>query len=299
VCKQLLSNSCFKFKKDRAVSVSEKILKTENNQYKFKYLIDCTGSHFFLKKQLKQFLPFRYWVGTTRVLNNTIKTLDKRYYYFLFDDWGFLEEFYLLKDKTLHGFWQYTKKIDFNLINPPKQTFLKKYIPQPEIVESHNVIGPCAPVFPLTYKNYAFLGDSFGNATSSSAVGIVPILYSSKLLADSIKQDNINLFEKYWKKRYLKPYLLYLTSRLDRYHNSKFIKIIKGYPRNSEILKEFKHFPNLFSNFLEGDSIVKIPGKLKEKFPKHMILWQVYYYIMLKLRYLFYETLNNYIPLLK
>ncbi len=284
ICSSLLKKSGASFHKEIAISTNHKKIITSNKKYSFKYLIDCSGANFFLKKRFKQQLPFRYWIGKVRKLKNKSSELDKDYFYFLFDDEGFLEEIYNLNTGILHGYWQYTKKINFNLIHAPENTLLKKYVSNLNIDCEYKVIGPCTPAFPLAFKNYAFLGDSFGNATTSSASGILPGLDSSKILADAIDKNNLRYYQKEWKKRYIPSYLPYLISRLDRFNNPIFIKKIKQYPKNSKVAKILSNYPEVFVNILENKTSIVFPEEIKKMFPKRQKLWQLYYYLYLKLR---------------
>ena len=281
-CTSLLKKSNAEFKKETAKETNNNLIITNSNKYKYNKLIDCSGSNFFLKRKLNQYIPFRYWIGQVRILNNKPTKLDKNYYYFLFDDEGYLEEIYPFNNKILHGHWQYTKSVDFNLINPPEKTLLKKYINNPKIEIKYNVVGPCSPCFPISSKNYAYLGDSFGNATTSSAVGIWPALDSSKILSSTILKGNLKSYEKKWRKNYMSAYVPPLISRLDRFNNSDFIKKIKKYPRNSEVAKMLKKYPELFIDILDNKNKIKLPEEIKRMFPKHQKIWQLYHYFCLK-----------------
>ena len=286
ICNKLLQRSNADFYEEVALSISKDKIVTSKNTYSFKHLIDCSGPNFFLKKILKQQLPFRYWLGIVRKLKDRTRKLNKNYYYFLFGDEGFLEDIYPLSKGVLHGYWQYAKNIDFSLINIPEKTLLKKHILKPNIEFQCKVIGPCTPVFPLTTKNYAFLGDSFGNATTSSAEGIKPILDSSKILAQSIRQNNLNLYKKRWMKKYMPFYFPALVSRLDRYNNHPLIKRIKNYPKNLEMIKGLSKYPKVFAKILNCERHIILPKEIKKLYPKHQKLWQFYHYISLKFKYL-------------
>src|SRR3989339_511655 len=137
ICNKLLRESKAEFKKGFAKEFNSKILKTDKENYKFKYLVDCSGSSFFIKKKLRHKLPFRYWMAKTRVLKNELK--DKDYYYYQFHDSGYFEDIYPLKNKTLQGDWQYTEKRDLNLLKPIENQLYKKLISKPKIIKEYIV----------------------------------------------------------------------------------------------------------------------------------------------------------------
>ena len=282
-CSKLLSASKMSFKKEQAIYVNGNYLKTEKENYKFKYLIDCTGTSFFLKKQLSQRLPFRYWIGHTKILENTPKIKDDCMYY-MFDDNGFMEDFYPLKNKILQGDWQYTKKIDFNMISPSPNTLLKN-ISSPKVIKEFYSVDPVSPLLPNTYKNYAFLGDSFSNSTPSSGVGIEPTLESSRMLAYAICKNNLKLYSNLWNKKYFNTYILSLTSRLDRYHNTSFIEGIKKYPKNTKALKILGKNPTAFIDHLMNRPNFQITKEIGNIYPNRQKLFLLFYYLYLRFIY--------------
>jgi flavin-dependent dehydrogenase len=147
----------------------------------------------------------------------------------------------------------------------------KKLISQPNIIKSSCVIGPVAPVLPLVYRNCAFLGDSFGNATPSNGEGIRPILDSAEMLADAIKNGNLKQYEKNWKRKYLDLYIKYLAIKLDLPNRLKFLKIAKDYPE-------------LFTKILKNEPF-ELPKEVKKQIPKSVIAKQIYNYLRLKAKY--------------
>ena len=95
VCCNLCKNSNAEFKKETALNLKDNILITNNSIYKYHYLIDCSGSNSFIKKLFNKTLPFRYWIGNIRILKNKIN-LDKKYFYHMFSNENFFEDFYPL-----------------------------------------------------------------------------------------------------------------------------------------------------------------------------------------------------------
>ncbi len=282
-CKKLLKNSNSEFQQEEAVKLNGKILKTNKGEYNFKILVDCSGHNFFAKRLRKQKIPFGYFIGKTRILKNKLKNVD--YFYYQFDDSWYIEDFYPLKNKTIQGDWQYTKKIDFKQIIPNKKNLYKKYISNPEIIQENTVVVPTTPVLPLVYNNIAFLGDSFGNALTSSAFGVHVILDSSRILTKAIKEKNLKSYEEDWKKEYLDNYIKYLAIRLDTSNNSKFLQQIKKTPTRVELLPYFSKYPQIFDEILMCNPNLRFPQEIKEKFPKRSKLVQLYYYLYLKLKY--------------
>ncbi|HLD55330.1 MAG TPA: FAD-dependent oxidoreductase [Candidatus Nanoarchaeia archaeon] len=283
ICNKLLRESKAEFKKGFAKEFNSKILKTDKECYKFKYLVDCSGSSFFIKKKLRHKLPFRYWMAKTRVLKNELK--DKDYYYYQFHDSGYFEDIYPLKNKTLQGDWQYTEKRDLNLLKPIENQLYKKLISKPKIIKEYIVGNPCTPVLPLVYKNIAFLGDSFGNPVTSSACGIKPILDTSKILSKAIKKNNLKLYEKEWKKRYLEIYIRYLVPKYYTYHKLKYFQKFKKPTSWFKLIEQFEKYPELFETMFDGEKQFKLPKETKKIFHKSSKIFQGAYYIYLKYKY--------------
>ncbi len=57
ICKTLIMRSFINFKKEEAIYIKDNNLKTKKSDYKFRYLVDCSGNNFFLKNILKQNKP--------------------------------------------------------------------------------------------------------------------------------------------------------------------------------------------------------------------------------------------------
>jgi len=168
------------------------------------------------------------------------------------------------------GHWQITNKVDFNLINPPKNNFLKKY--ENKKIKTANIVLPVSPIFPIAYKRYAFLGDSFGNATPIAGEGTRLILSSSKILAYSIKKENLFLYEKIWKKKYLNEYIRAMAMRLDPLFRDKIMERIN------------QNHQELCIRILKGEK-VKFPKEIMNNIPLQMILKQIFFNTYLKIRY--------------
>ena len=83
----------------------------------------------------------------------------------------------------------------------------------------------------------------------------------------------------------------YLVNKFDLYHNSKFIKWIKKYPKFSEALKALAHKPELYGKVLDGTTHnLDVPKEYKKIFPKRQKLFQLYYYLLLKMKYALMEV---------
>ncbi|MCW8966813.1 MAG: hypothetical protein OQK82_09050 [Candidatus Pacearchaeota archaeon] len=283
ICKKLLTYSQVEFRQETGIKLDKNILITNKNHYRFKIIIDCSGKDFFCKKIYKQRLPFRYWIGKTLISEKKIK--DKNYFYFQFNDNNNFEDLYPLKNKTLYGTWQYTKKPYMNKINLPKKNLKDTYIKDSKIIKIQKAIIPCTPVFSMRYKNIYFLGDSFGNATTSSAEGIRAILENAKSLANLIKKNELNKYEKIWKKKNFDSYMKFLVPRINEHHNLKFIQNIKKLPSKKEKLKILKKYPDIFEKILMSDSNFKYPKEIEKIFISRQKVFLMYNYLLLKLRY--------------
>lgn len=272
VCKHLLENSGAVFKKDQAINIKSDIIYTAKSIYKFKYLIDCSGSSFFLRKKYNLPLPLHYWIGKVRILKNKIKNMDN-YFYYLYDKENYMEDFYNIGGKIMQGDWQWTRKIDFKLIDSKINNLLKRFVEKPIILKEKKIIIPSSPTFPIIFKKCAFLGDSFGNVTTSSSEGIRPILDSSKILAIAIKKNNLKLYIKEWKKKYLKRYIQRLSLKLNNKQRLSLLNLLKNYPKL--IIKLCK------------DEEVKLPDKIKKNIPVKMKFNIIKNFISLKIKYFF------------
>jgi len=268
ICTHLIKNSNSLLQCEEAKKVEEAKLTTNKATYQFKYLIDCSGSNFFLKKILKQPLPSIYWFGELKVYKK--KTKPSKYFHFIVEKKGFVKDIYVIKNKIIYGKWEYghiknlTKKF-------PKSNFCEKIIKNAKIVEKKKIILPANPSLPLVYKNYAFLGDSFGNATCISGEGIRPILNSSKILAASIKSGSLKSYEKKWKEKYLDDYIRYLALRKNSKNRFKIVRLLKPYPKI--LLKISRN---------EG---VSIPKKVRKKFSINSKIKQIFNYAYFKAYY--------------
>ncbi len=284
-CNSFLSQSNAVFKREKAIRIKNKCLETNGHKYNFKYLIDCSGKNFFLRKILNKQLPFRYWLGKVRILknDNNIKT---NYLYHMFNDNGDVEEINPIQGNIAYGLWKYEKKVDFDSIK--FQPIYKKLINNLEVLKENNAVIPVTPVLPLRYNNFAFLGDSCGNASSSMAFGVTPTLEASEVLSHAIKKNKLSEFEKIWKKRFINAQVRNLVSKLDRNNNPRFMKYIKNYPTTPEVILKFRKYPSLFFKLMENYtfSYDEIPKDILRIYPKRQKLFQLYYYIFLKLKYM-------------
>ncbi|MCK5282170.1 MAG: FAD-dependent oxidoreductase [Nanoarchaeota archaeon] len=289
VCRKFIERSSVLFKIEEGLSIKNGVLVTNKAEYKFKHLVDCSGSNLFLKRLHNHNLPYRYWVGKTRVIKNN-KQFKTDYYYFFFGEDGYLEELYPLKDKLLHGDWQFSKQINYKKIKFSKKRFYHKI--RDPIIEKYDFLSiPLGPTFPFVYRNYAILGDSCGMAPPPSALAIDHILENSSVLAQAIKMNNLKIYEKNWKKKYLEFYIKTLSSKIDRYHSSEIIKILKRYPKQTLIMNSLKKYPNIFLSMMKNieHSDKKEIKKILSMYPKYHIIWAVYHYLNLKFKYLFMD----------
>jgi len=269
VCNFLFKNSFAGYREEKAINVRGNLLATNQNTYRFRYFIDCSGASFFLRKLYNLPMPFRYWIGNVKLLKNKVN-LGNYFYYFAKED-GYMEDFYSVNDIIMQGDWQYVSHINFNLIKICKNNFFNKYIKNPKEIKQEKVIIPATFVLPITMKNYAFLGDSFGNATTSASEGIRPILDSSKILAEAIINNNLKAYEEIWVK---KNYELYIKKLALKINNELKIKLLNFIPDNSELLKK-----------LMKNERVEIPKQIKRNIPLSLKIKVLKNYIYLKTRY--------------
>lgn len=268
-CSHLLKKSGVNVRREVAENIIGNIVITNKSAYKFRYIVDCSGINFFGKKLLNMNLPFRYWLGRIQE-HNVISKSNKDYFQYQFSDKSYFEDFYKLKNKTIQGDWVYSDKIDFEKLKPHNKRLLDKFFRGFKAKKEYHCAIPCTPVFPIVYNNVAFLGDSFGNATTSAAEGIRPILESSKILAESIIKRDLKSFEVEWKKKYFNLYFKHLVTRIDGYSDNEFTKIFK-YPKYSSFLKELGEHKDIVLKRLRNEDY-KMPKEIVKKFPLHSLI---------------------------
>jgi flavin-dependent dehydrogenase len=266
-CHALFNSSSAKLKIELARKINDNTLVTDNGSYRFRYLVDCSGTAHVVRRLMNLKLPEKLFIGqyAKKVENNT--SIENYFCYSTNSD-GRLEEIYPSKDYVIYGSWKFIKRYEKNkkiLFN--KSKFAKKFISKKiELIDSVCVI-PCSPAFPLVKKNVAFLGDSFGNATPSAAEGIQPILDSSEILAKAIKKENLDIYKNEWKKKYLNLYIKHYVLKSDTGSRLDMIKKMGGYP-------------DIIYSVLRNKDI-KLPAKIMKEIPlkrKIKILFKCLYY---------------------
>lgn len=268
-CKYLFNKLNIPFIKTGANSVEKNTLVTDDGIFKFKYLVDCSGKSFFLKKILNHSKPFMFWIGEVFILKKK-NSKSGDYLYFLVEDEGFVKDLYFIKDKIIYGKWKYGPSTNLPK-NFPKSLFCEERIKGASVIRKEKIILPATPSFPLVYKNYILLGDSFGNATAIAGEGVRPILESSKILAKAIKIGKIKTYENNWKKKYLEDSIRYIALR--RNSKSRFL-----------IVKLLKKYPEIMLKILRNEKVI-LPKEIKKQFPLNLKIIQLYNYLFLKLYY--------------
>jgi len=288
ICNNLFRRGNPDLTNDEAISVDNNILKGRKQDYKFQYLIDCSGNNSFLAARNNRPYPYINWINKSRIITNDNNLNDKSFYY-MFSDTGYFEEIYPLKDRVIHADWLYTRKPEFNKIRPHIGTLSKKLKIHGKIIKEFQSVVPVAPVLPLTKGNYAFLGDSFGNADPAVGMGIKLILESSKILTNAIKQEDLTYYNIEWKKIFLNRYIKWIASKLDRYHCPPIIQKIKNYPSLTKVVEIMGRKPDTFLNMLKNEDGIEVSNELKRLLPKIQIVTKAYYYLLLNLKYYFME----------
>ena len=286
LCTYLLKKSSLESRNEEALDIKKNSLVTNKSIYTFKYLIDCSGGSFFLRKLKKLKFPRKYWIGHSKIFKLSKNSDKKSLHYFFYED-GSFEDIYQSKNKLMYGYWKYVDKNNFGRMECPKESPAQKIIGKGKIIKEFSNRVPCSPALPLVYKNIVCLGDSFGNATTSSAEGIKPILNSSQILAYAIRKEDLKFYEKIWKKRYLNSYIKFLAFRMIRYPSSDFFKKIKKgiLPNNSKIFNGFKKHPEALFNVLRNNSSFKTPKEIKQNFGIMSSILLVILYLNLKFKY--------------
>lgn len=291
VCNDFLNKSKADFVSDLAIDVKNKTLITKNHTFNFNFLVDASGANFFLRNKFNLAKPDRFWVGITKVLKN--EGFNDDFYYHNFSDSEYLEDCYCLGDKILHGDWAYLKEVDFSKIEIPEKTLYSKHLAGFKVERTFRSVIPCSFVPPLINKNMVSFGDSFGFALTSSAIGMKPILESSSILAKSLVLGDLNIFQTFWEKNHLDNYSKFLVSKFDGFNNSKIMEKIKSYPRRTEVIKKMASNPMSFMDVFEGRINSDYLSKLNSMFPKKRLIFQIYYYFILRARYFISKLLTK------
>lgn len=208
-CEKLLDKSDASLLEDEVVDLGKNYILTRSKlKIKFKYLVDATGINHFAKRKLKHKIPRSFFRGITYELKG--RRRQKGDFLTMFYENGSLEELYSYGGNTLYGSWVY--------ITPDKEKLYPPYVLRDEVKHEYGLsVIPVEPAFPFISGNIVFLGDSCGQALPGSGVGIEPILFSSKMLANCFLRDRVDLYQKMWKKRFLKKYMSQLSYRNIRY----------------------------------------------------------------------------------
>lgn len=273
-CEKLLGRSETEIRKEVALGIKDKILFTNYSKYKYDHIVDCSGPNFFLKKILRLPLPMRYWVGKVMQIDKQYlkEKIDyQNYFYYIVDEKDYLEDFYPLKDKILWGLWKYTNRISSGDIDSTNTVFRSHFEEDIKPIKQHTVIGPVAPAFPMIYKQYAFLGDSFGHASTSSGEGVRTILDASRMLSKSLMSKNLNLFPRLWKDKYLNVYTKYLAIKMNSSNRKTFLKSLSPHP-------------DLIMKMMRNEDII-LPESLKNKISNRSKLNSMTNYLRLRARF--------------
>ena len=286
ICKSLLKRSKADVVDEQAIDVNYTTLTTNQNKYTFKYLVDCSGNSFFIRKKFHLPLPFRYYIGKTKVFKGK-NELNKNYYYNFFTGNNFFEEIFSVNDQFVYSEWCYSKQPNPNLIITPPNTYYQSKINKNnlQLIQKGFASIPVGPVLPIVYKNFAFLGDSFGNAAPIGGFGTLSSLRASKLLAKAIMEDDLKLYSDVWKKKYLDFHLKQLASKMDRLNNTKIMERIKNYPTTDKVIKLFSKDPKNFIQLLKNDPAWTLPENVRNAYPKRQIIFLLCNYGYLKIKY--------------
>ena len=290
ITKKLLEKSTFPNRKESAVNIiNNKILITDKSKYQFKYLIDCSGVAFFLRNKFNFPKPFRYWIAIKKEVKRLPTNFDKKYYYNFMDEKNrYLDEFLYNGEFVDYCKWQNTdiRTVRRIKLSDGKMGFITN-VPGEKIVKEDSFFYfPANFVFPLVYKNYAFLGDSFGNTPPQSGFGVAIILKTSKILANAIKNNILKYYSKQWLSIYSKIYLKYLTISIDRRNNSPLLEKIKKYPPVSKVCFLFEKNKNEFFKLLSNDFSFKVPKEVRNVYPKRQIIFLLVHYLHVRSKYL-------------
>lgn len=284
-CEHLREKSGYHLIEEKAKNVENNILITENNEYGLKYLIDCTGSSFFLRKKFGLPIPDIYWIVKTRKIQAK-PTMDYDSFSFFFSNGDYFEDVYPMENEIIQGDWLYTRHVDFSKLSAPVNSFMNTYLNEAKVTEEKTAVFPVSPVMPLVSRNYAFLGDSFGNALPSVGTGFTVILDSSVMLAEAIIKKDLYQYKKKWTKKYLEKYLKIIALKENTHFNHPIVAKMKKYPSIEKILSVVKDNPEQFLAMVTDNGDPNFTKKMRNIYPRQVILWQIFHYLAIKFKYL-------------
>lgn len=288
-CVHLIKSSDAVYRDEIAekISLESNTLQTNKRTCKFKYMVDSSGSSFFLRNQLNLPKPRRYWIGFP-ALNDDAPKLDKNYYYnYMNEENVELVEFLFDGQKFIKTIWKCCHRNQFELVHTSGKKFVKIKTSKGEVIVNPEdfIAFPIGPTFPLAMKNVAFLGDSFGNAPHLSGAGIDMCLRTSKMLAEAISKDSLKSYEKEWRQKFAKTYLNHLCVRAERTNNPLWLQKIKKYPTVSEVLRGIVGNEEYYLSIIRNNFHLIPSGKIKNVYPGRQKLFLAILYVYYKILY--------------
>ena len=231
--------------KERVINFEKKkdkwILKTnKKNIYKSNFLVGADGCPSLIRKKILGDIPKEHLAHCVGYhIPHKKSHIEKKF-------GNAIELYFLGKPYVDVGYIWIFPKMDFVTIGLGTklgslqiQKSLKKFIIEhprakrlifPKEVELHSHLLPfiSSPNFyktPVTGKNWVLIGDAAGHVNPITGEGICYAMKGGKLAAKAYLNENISLFEKYWRKEYGGD--LYYGSRFrNLFYNPRLIDIV-------------------------------------------------------------------------
>ncbi len=291
-CSSFFKKSSAEFRKEKAVALKkDKILVTDKAAYQYSFLIDCSATSFFLRKQLGLSLPFRYWIGVKKYSSpdECSVPIDRRYYYNLMEENNLYLYEYLYNGQALsYCKWQnaFSKDIETVTNKEGQRGYRLRRIKEP-FVEQKDFVGfPGNPLLPLVVGNCAFLGDSAGTTPPQSGFGVDMSLKCAKMLTDALSKNDLDYYQKTWKRTFYQHYLRHLAARIDRSSISPALQKLKNYPGLDKVCAAVQKNPDSYFSLIRNNMDFSVPKEVKECFPSRRALFLLYHYAEIRARYL-------------
>ncbi len=242
--------------KERVINFEKKknkwILKTNKNIYKSDFLVGADGCPSLIRKKFLGDIPKEHLAHCVGYHIPHKKSHIKK----KFGD--AIELYFLAKPYVDLGYIWIFPKMDFVTIGLGTklgtvqiQKSLKKFVnqhpktkrlifPKKIILHSHLLPFVSSPDFykiPITGKNWVLIGDAAGHVNPITGEGIYYSMKGGKLAAKAYLNENVYLFENYWRKDYGGD--LYYGSRFrDLFYNPKLIDMVINIGNKSSKMRE-------------------------------------------------------------
>ncbi len=242
--------------KERVINFEKKknkwILKTNKKNYKTNFLVGSDGCPSLIRKKILGDIPSEHLAHCVGYhIPHKKNHIEKKFgnaieLYFLgkpYVDLGYIwifpkMDFVTIGLGTKLGGLQIQKSLKKFIEEHPKTKRL--ILPKKITIHSHLLPFVSSPNFykiPTTGKNWVLIGDAAGHVNPITGEGIYYAMKGGKLAAKSYLNEDIYLFETYWRKDYGGD-LFYGSRFRNLFYNPKLIDIIINIGNKSSKMRE-------------------------------------------------------------